>query len=78
MTYEEIANRLVELMYVKKSQRWIDVSLRNLYGDFLRRVEERFTSASGVVSMLQNFAQLNEPVTFTAEFFKKFHKLRIN
>ncbi|EER30789.1 fatty acid synthase beta subunit dehydratase [Candida tropicalis MYA-3404] len=72
MTYEEIANRLVELMYVKKSQRWIDVSLRNLYGDFLRRVEERFTSASGVVSMLQNFAQLNEPVTFTAEFFKKF------
>ncbi|EMG45417.1 Fatty acid synthase beta subunit dehydratase, partial [Candida maltosa Xu316] len=72
MTYEEIANRLVELMYVKKSQRWIDVSLRNLYGDYLRRVEERFTSQTGVVSLLQNFGQLSEPEKFTAEFFKKF------
>ena len=26
MTYKEVANRLVELMYVKKSHRWIDVS----------------------------------------------------
>ena len=34
MTYKEVANRLVELMYVKKSHRWIDVSLRNMYGDF--------------------------------------------
>jgi fatty acid synthase subunit beta len=43
-----------------------------LYGDFLRRVEERFTSATGVVSLLQNFNQLNDPETFSAEFFNKF------
>lgn len=72
MTYKEVANRLVELMYVKKSHRWIDVSLRNMYGDFLRRVEERFTSSAGTVSLLQNFNQLNEPEQFTADFFEKF------
>lgn len=72
MTYKEVANRLVELMYVKKSHRWIDVSLRNLYGDFLRRVEERFTSSTGTVSLLQNFNQLNEPEQFTVDFFAKF------
>ncbi|KAL7663845.1 Fatty acid synthase subunit beta [[Candida] zeylanoides] len=72
MTYEEVALRLVELMYVKKSQRWIDNSLRNFYGDFLRRVEERFTTKIDAVSLLQNFAQLNSPLDFTASFFETF------
>lgn len=62
MTYQQVANRLIELMYVKKSKRWIDISLRNFFGDFLRRVEERFTTSEGVVSLIQNYSQLeNEP-----------------
>lgn len=62
MTYQQVANRLIELMYVKKSKRWIDISLRNFFGDFLRRVEERFTTSEGVVSLIQNYNQLeNEP-----------------
>ncbi|KAK6458738.1 S-acyl fatty acid synthase thioesterase [Scheffersomyces xylosifermentans] len=73
MTYQEVANRLIELMYVKKSERWIDVSLRNFFGDYLRRVEERFTAISGTASLIQNYAQLSTgPQAFTDEFFTHF------
>ena len=73
MTYQEVANRLIELMYVKKSSRWIDLSLRNFVCDFLRRVEERFTTQADSVSLLQNFAQLqDEPQVFTDKFFDHF------
>ncbi|ODQ82934.1 hypothetical protein BABINDRAFT_78539 [Babjeviella inositovora NRRL Y-12698] len=61
MTYAEVAQRLVELMYIRKSARWIDVSLRAFTGDFLRRVEERFATSSGALSLLQNFQQLENP-----------------
>ena len=47
LTYEETALRLVRLMYVKHQSRWIDISLRNLLGDWLRRVEERFAGVNG-------------------------------
>ncbi|ODV81559.1 S-acyl fatty acid synthase thioesterase [Suhomyces tanzawaensis NRRL Y-17324] len=73
MTYQEVALRMVELLYVKKSQRWIDVSLRNFYGDILRRIEERFTTVADSVSLIQNFSQLQEnPAQFTTAFFNKF------
>ncbi|KAK6462909.1 S-acyl fatty acid synthase thioesterase [Scheffersomyces coipomensis] len=73
MTYQEVANRLIELMYVKKSSRWIDVSLRNFFGDYLRRVEERFTTKSGTISQIQNFSQLaSKPQEFTDKFFEQF------
>lgn len=60
LTYEQIAKRAVELMYVRKSKRWIDVSLRNFVGSFLRRVEERFASST-TKSVLPNFQVLEEP-----------------
>lgn len=73
MTYQEVANRMIELMYVKKSERWIDVSLRNFYGDYLKRVEERFTSKPDQVSLIQNFNQLAQnPQQFTEKFFESF------
>lgn len=73
MTYKQVADRLIELMYVKKSQRWIDVSLRNFFGDFLRRVEERFTTSEGVESLLQNYNQLaTDPQLFSDGFFDAF------
>ena len=46
MTYEETVLRLVRLMYVAHQDRWIDISLRNLTGDWLRRIEVRYASAS--------------------------------
>ena len=47
MTYEEAALRMVHLMYVTHEDRWIDISLRNLSGDWLRRVEECFAGVNG-------------------------------
>lgn len=72
MTYQQVVDRMIELMYVKKSQRWIDFTLRNFLGDFLRRVEERFTE-TGQESMLQSYRQLShEPHQFAARFFTKY------
>ncbi|KAK5998239.1 Fatty acid synthase subunit beta [Cladobotryum mycophilum] len=61
MTYAEVVRRLVELLYVKHQSRWIDASFARLTGDFIHRVEERFTSASGRPSLLQSYADLDEP-----------------
>jgi enoyl reductase-like protein len=47
MTYEEIVLHLVRLMFVTHEDRWLDLSLRNLAGDWLRRVEERFAGVNG-------------------------------
>ncbi|KAK5011828.1 hypothetical protein LTR28_010135 [Elasticomyces elasticus] len=43
MTYSEILRRLVELMYVRHQQRWIDASYRRLLLAFIHRVQERLT-----------------------------------
>ncbi|CAM1511185.1 Fc.00g086980.m01.CDS01 [Cosmosporella sp. VM-42] len=61
MTYAEVLRRMVELLYVKHQARWIDPSFKILTGDFVHRLEERFTSASGNPSLLQSYADLNEP-----------------
>ncbi|KAJ5594567.1 uncharacterized protein N7459_000775 [Penicillium hispanicum] len=61
MTYAEVVHRMAELMYVKHESRWIDDSLKRLTGDFLRRVEERFTTVDGQASLLQNYSELDTP-----------------
>ncbi|KND88532.1 Fatty acid synthase subunit beta [Tolypocladium ophioglossoides CBS 100239] len=61
MTYAEVVRRLVELLYVKHQSRWIDPSYTKLTGDFIHRVEERFTTSPGKPSLLQNYADLDEP-----------------
>lgn len=61
MTYFEVVHRMVELMYVSHEKRWIDDSLKRLTGDFIRRVEERFTNEEGRASMLQTYSQLDTP-----------------
>ena len=61
MTYGEVVRRMVDLMYVKHESRWIDESLKRLTVDFIRRVEERFTSASGRSSLVQNYSDLDSP-----------------
>lgn len=61
MTYGEVLRRMVDLMFVKHESRWIDESLRNLTGDFIRRIEERFAQSSGKASLLQSFTDLEEP-----------------
>lgn len=63
MTYAEVVRRMVELMYVKHESRWIDITLRNLTGDFIRRVEERFAAGKTQPSLLQSYSDLEKPFT---------------
>ncbi len=75
MTYEEITRRMVRLMYVSKQDRWVDISLRNLTGDWLRRVEERFAGVEGTKSkesLLQSFALLDKPLPTVESFFNSY------
>lgn len=60
MTYEQVAQRLVELMFIRSTNSWIDVTLRNFAGDFLRRVEERFTEVKAP-SIVQSYSALDQP-----------------
>ena len=60
MTYAEVVHRMVDLMFVKHESRWIDDSLKRLTGDFIRRVEERFTGGQQP-SLLQNYSEINTP-----------------
>jgi len=71
MTYEEVVLRMVRLMFVSHQSRWVDISLRNLTGDWLRRIEERFSDVEGKAktSILQSFSSLDDPQTFLATFF---------
>ncbi|KAL8701009.1 MAG: hypothetical protein Q9224_000701 [Gallowayella concinna] len=72
MTYGEIVRRMVDLMYVKHESRWIDRSLANLTGDFIRRLEGRFTSGAGKPSVLQSFSELNDPYPFVETVIKTY------
>ena len=61
MTYSEVVRRMVDLLYVKHERRWIDPTFTKLTGDFIHRVEERFTAEPGQHSRLQSYADLEEP-----------------
>lgn len=72
MTYGEVVRRMVELMYVRHESRWIDRSLAWLTGDFMRRVEERFTRRAGQASVVQNYSELERPEALLVRFFETY------
>ncbi|KAJ3825016.1 hypothetical protein F5880DRAFT_1640792 [Lentinula raphanica] len=75
MTYEETVLRMVRLMNVAHENRWVDISLRNLTGDWMRRVEERFAGVNGLStnpSVLQSYNSLNDPLPCVESFFKAY------
>lgn len=72
MTYGEVVRRMVDLMYVRHEARWIDPSFIRLTGDFIHRVEERFTSTPGQPSRLQSYADLNEPYSTVTEILSHY------
>ncbi|TXT15634.1 hypothetical protein VHUM_00137 [Vanrija humicola] len=79
MTYEEITRRMVRLMYSAKLNNWVDVSLRNLTGDWLRRTEERFAGVDGIrtkESLIQSFSSLDKPTEALDLFFSTYPKAK--
>ena len=73
MTYEEVVLRMIRLQYVAHEKRWVDISLRDLTGEYIRRVEERFAGGA-VVSILQSYSQLDDPTEFCKKFFDAYPK----
>ena len=71
MTYEETVLRMVRLMFVAHEKRWVDISLRNLTGDWLRRIEERFAGVTKS-SLLQSYTSLDDPTEFVEKFFEEY------
>ncbi|PWY99602.1 hypothetical protein BCV70DRAFT_109981 [Testicularia cyperi] len=76
MTYEEVTRRMLQLLFVSHQSRWIDPSLQKLFGDWCRRVEERFAgieTAGKKESLLQSYSILNkEPAAFVERFFAEY------
>lgn len=72
MTYAEVVDRMVELMYIKHEFRWIDKTLMGLTGDFMRRLEERFIVQEGQASALQNYSELQDPAPVVAKFLSTY------
>ncbi|ORX74097.1 hypothetical protein DL89DRAFT_280581 [Linderina pennispora] len=61
MTYLEVLNRLVELMYNADKSRWLDVSYGRLFGEFILRMEDR-VSGSDLARAFQWTSQLLDPI----------------
>ncbi|KAJ9435828.1 Fatty acid synthase subunit beta (FAS I), partial [Diplonema papillatum] len=74
LTYEEVARRLVGLLY-DIAGAWVDLSLRDLTGKWLRRVEERFTRKT-TGTKLSTFGVLDTPGPFLDTFFAEFSMAR--
>lgn len=75
MTYSEVNARLVRLMYVAHEKRWIDPTLRNLVGDWVRRVEERLSNVNAgtvKISALQSYSELDDPAAFLDKFLEQY------
>jgi fatty acid synthase subunit beta len=71
MTYTEVVQRMVDLMYIKHESRWIDPSLMRLTVDFIRRLEERFSKTDGE-SLIQSYDELTNPYPILDKVFKAY------
>ena len=70
MTYEETVLGMIRLLFVSH-EKWVDISLRNLTGDWLRRVEG-VDGAAMKPSVLQSFPSLDDPHPFIKTFFESY------
>ena len=66
MTYSEVLLRLAELLYIKSQSRWIDESYKTLFGNLVRRVEERF-ARDNRPSLIQGFPNIVDPFILATE-----------
>lgn len=72
MTYAEVLLRALELLHPASYGKWIDVSLRNTYGDMIHRFEERFNTSS-TPALLQEYETLDEdPDSIASAFIETF------
>ena len=70
MTCEETVLRLVRLMFVSHQERWVNISLRNMTGDWLRRVGGRFAGVNGL-GMNLRCSRVSRSSAFRAGFLRE-------
>ena len=61
MTYSEVLRRMLKLMFVESQQQWIDDTYRQLWLDFVSRVEERFAGPEISTSVVAADDELKTP-----------------
>ncbi|KAJ2163006.1 fatty acid synthase alpha subunit Lsd1 [Coemansia sp. RSA 552] len=71
MTYVEVVNRLVDLMYIKHQQRWIHPSHCQLVLDFVNRIERRMCDESPQFAFAAYLYDTN-PLEFCSEVTQKY------
>ncbi|KAH6677550.1 fatty acid synthase [Halenospora varia] len=75
MTYQEVALRLISLMYVASEGRWVDKSWQKLLYDFLLQAESRSISDEKSSSFFQDVSDLKSPKAKVQEFFDRYPKI---
>ncbi|KAI8915921.1 hypothetical protein EDD86DRAFT_221808, partial [Gorgonomyces haynaldii] len=68
MTYRQVLGRIVELMFNRSKQEWIDPTYRDFFGDFLIRTEERFTRKAGN-AFIESYQVLDQDPQLIVEAF---------
>ncbi|KAJ1733092.1 fatty acid synthase alpha subunit Lsd1, partial [Coemansia biformis] len=71
MTYAEVVERMVELMYVKHQQRWIHKSYRQAIVEFVSRAERRMASASPDAPLAAELSQV-DPLGYAARLIEEY------
>ncbi|CAK5113477.1 unnamed protein product, partial [Aphanomyces euteiches] len=73
MTYLDVISRMISLMYVSSSKRWIDVTFMKRVFAFLQRTEQRFLTKATTTSKLvvQSASQLKADPFALVETFKQ-------
>ncbi|KAJ5964405.1 Fatty acid synthase subunit beta [Penicillium vulpinum] len=76
MTYAEVWDRMIDLLYLKTSQDWIDPSWRTLVWDYTHRLEERLGKKQQ--PLLQRTDQLNQPGQFRNLLFSEYPQAHVD
>ncbi|OLY81869.1 Fatty acid synthase subunit beta [Smittium mucronatum] len=73
MTYSEVVNRLIQLFYLNKIHKWVDPTYKEILGDFLTRIEERFSDKSHE-PILKSLSQLENPFEISEKILLRYSK----
>ncbi|KAJ5770018.1 uncharacterized protein N7511_002069 [Penicillium nucicola] len=71
MTYAEVFSRMIELLYLRVSQQYIDLSWKTLVWDYTHRLEERL-GGKDQPGLLRRLEQLDDPEQFREVLFAQY------
>lgn len=72
MTYAEVWDRMIDLLYLKMPQQCIDPSWQTLVWDYTHRLEERLGGGKKQLAVLQRLDQLDQPEQFRELLFSQY------